>query len=189
MAKPDPVVNSISSARRSETDSDDCKFPAIRQCALAVRAACLVMASAVVLMTAGTPLQAQNYSIDWFTIDGGGGTSSGGAYSVTGTIGQPDAGHMSGGQYTLTGGFWSLVNVIQTPGAPFLKVAQSDGAVAISWPLPATGFVLEETPVLVSAPAAIPWNLTSRPYQTNATHIFITVPTPLGRTFYRLRHQ
>lgn len=34
---------------------------------------------------------AQSYSIDWFTIDGGGGTSTGGVYSVSGTIGQPDA--------------------------------------------------------------------------------------------------
>ena len=35
---------------------------------------------------------AQTYSIDWYTIDGGGGTSTGGVYSVSGTIGQPDAG-------------------------------------------------------------------------------------------------
>ena len=35
---------------------------------------------------------AQSYQIDWFTIDGGGGTSTGGVYSVSGTIGQPDAG-------------------------------------------------------------------------------------------------
>ena len=31
-------------------------------------------------------LHAQSYSIDWFTIDGGGGTSTGGVYSVSGTI-------------------------------------------------------------------------------------------------------
>ena len=35
---------------------------------------------------------AQPYTIDWWTIDGGGGTSTGGVYSVSGTIGQPDAG-------------------------------------------------------------------------------------------------
>ena len=35
---------------------------------------------------------AQNYSIDWFTIDGGGGTSTGGVYQVSGTIGPLDAG-------------------------------------------------------------------------------------------------
>jgi CSLREA domain-containing protein len=44
--------------------------------------------------------------IPWWTVDGGGGTSSGGDYAVSGTIGQPDAGEMSGGDYTLSGGFW-----------------------------------------------------------------------------------
>jgi hypothetical protein len=182
-------MNSFRISPGCDATLDSCNLSAIRKCVLAFRMACLVVGCAVVLATVGTPLQAQTYSIDWFTIDGGGGTSTGGSYSVTGTIGQPDAGQMSGGPYALTGGFWSLFNVIQTPGAPFLSVVQINGAVTISWPLPATGFVLEETPILVSAPAAIPWNLTSRPYQTNATHISITVPTPVGRTFYRLRHQ
>src|ERR1039457_4663640 len=60
----------------------------------------------------------QSYSIDWFKVSGGGGTSTNGQYSVSGTIGQPDAsGAMSGGNYSLTGGFWSLINVVQTPGA------------------------------------------------------------------------
>jgi hypothetical protein len=41
---------------------------------------------------------------------GGGGTSSGGAYTLSGTIGQADASSpMSGGAYTLTGGFWAGV--------------------------------------------------------------------------------
>jgi len=52
-------------------------------------------------------VQAQTYSIDWFTIDGGGGTSTGGVYSVSGTIGQPDAGPaMTGATFTVLGGFW-----------------------------------------------------------------------------------
>ena len=42
------------------------------------------------------------YSLDWFSIDGGAGTSTGGVYSVSGTIGQPDAGTMAGGSYTLS---------------------------------------------------------------------------------------
>ncbi len=46
------------------------------------------------------------YEIRWSTIDGGGGTSSGGPYTLVGTIGQPDAGDMSGGDYKLSGGFW-----------------------------------------------------------------------------------
>ena len=68
-----------------------------------------LLSSVCVLATSAL---AQSYSIDWFTIDGGGGTSTGGVYSVSGTIGQPDAGAMSGGSYALTGGFWGA---IQTP--------------------------------------------------------------------------
>jgi uncharacterized membrane protein len=47
------------------------------------------------------------YEIPWFTVDGGGGNSSGGPYILSGTIGQPDAGELGGGTYTLTGGFWT----------------------------------------------------------------------------------
>jgi hypothetical protein len=51
------------------------------------------------------------YSLDWYTIDGGGGSSSGGGYSLGGTLGQPDAGLLGGGSYTLNGGFWGGVIV------------------------------------------------------------------------------
>ena len=47
-------------------------------------------------------------SITWSTIDGGGGTSSGGAFTLRGTIGQHDASApMTGGTFSLTGGFWA----------------------------------------------------------------------------------
>ncbi|MGI9015100.1 MAG: hypothetical protein ACR2GY_12760 [Phycisphaerales bacterium] len=48
------------------------------------------------------------YDISWHTIDGGGGTSTGGTYSLSGTIGQHDAGGpLTGSNYSLTGGFWA----------------------------------------------------------------------------------
>lgn len=47
------------------------------------------------------------YAIPWWTIDGGGGTSSGSNYTVSGTIGQADTATMSGGNYAVSGGFWS----------------------------------------------------------------------------------
>ena len=47
-----------------------------------------------------------NYDLSWRTVDGGGGESSGGSYTLAGSIGQPDAGTLSGGGYTLVGGFW-----------------------------------------------------------------------------------
>jgi hypothetical protein len=142
----------------------------------------------VLTLAATLCVRAQNYSIDWFTIDGGGGTSTGGVYSVSGTIGQPDAGTMTNGQYSISGGFWGLVNVIQTPGAPLLSVETLGGGnVRVYWPLPATGFVLDQTFALSNAPAATVWNQVAFPYQTNATHISITV-APSGNKSYRLRH-
>jgi hypothetical protein len=48
----------------------------------------------------------------WFTVDGGGGITSGTDtvndvnYRLSGTVGQPDAGGISGGPYMLVGGFW-----------------------------------------------------------------------------------
>jgi hypothetical protein len=49
---------------------------------------------------------AQPFEISWYTIDGGGGTSSGGSFTLSGTIGQHDAGVLSGGSFTVYGGFW-----------------------------------------------------------------------------------
>lgn len=61
------------------------------------------------------------YAIPWHTIDGGGGRSPGGIYSVTGTIGQLDAGGpMTNGQYAVTGGFWALPIPVQRPTRPCL---------------------------------------------------------------------
>ena len=59
------------------------------------------------------------YSIDWHTIDGGGGTSAGGTYELSGTIGQHDAGPaaaMSGGTFELVGGFWPATLICHCPG-------------------------------------------------------------------------
>lgn len=49
---------------------------------------------------------AATYSMNWWTVDSGGGSSSGSGYSLDGTIGQPDAGTLSGSGYSLDGGFW-----------------------------------------------------------------------------------
>jgi hypothetical protein len=60
------------------------------------------------------------YNISQYTIDGGGGQSSGGQYSLTGTIGQPDTEYSAGGNYELLGGFW--------PGGPLCIVDFEDFA-------------------------------------------------------------
>jgi hypothetical protein len=53
------------------------------------------------------------YDLTWNTVDGGGVMfSTGGSYSLGGTIGQADAGQVSGGAYTLASGFWGGVAVL-----------------------------------------------------------------------------
>ena len=45
-------------------------------------------------------------NIPWWTMDNGGGTSSGGGYTLSGTIGQPEVGIVQSGSNTLGSGFW-----------------------------------------------------------------------------------
>ncbi len=53
-------------------------------------------------------LNGTGYDLSWNTIDGGGGTSTGGGYTLNGTLGQPDAGTLADNTgYTLSGGFWA----------------------------------------------------------------------------------
>jgi hypothetical protein len=71
-----------------------------------------------------TPAAAQ-FSIDWYTIDSGGGVSTGGGFELAGTIGQHDAGPAnSGGSFQLTGGFWAVA-----AGADCSADFNGDGAV------------------------------------------------------------
>jgi hypothetical protein len=64
------------------------------------------------LLLAALPVSAQDWSVDWSTVDGGGEIAAeGGDWSLSGTFGQWDAtdtGAASGGSWELTGGFWSL---------------------------------------------------------------------------------
>ena len=132
-----------------------------------------------------TLASAQSYSIDWFTIDGGGGTSTGGVYSVTGTIGQPDAGHMSGGNYTLDGGFWGILAAIQLPGAPLLRVQRTaTNTVLIAWPSPSTGFSLQQNADLSGS---IWTSVTNTPAVVNGENQIIIAP-PVGNRYYRLKN-
>jgi hypothetical protein len=138
------------------------------------------------VIVSATSLFAQSYSIDWYTIDGGGGTSTGGVYSVTGTIGQPDAGVMSGGNYTVVGGFWGPVAVVQTPGAPSLSIFRTTtNTVAVTWPSPSTGWALQQNTNGVSS---VNWSNVTSGIQDGGTTRTLVVNPPVGNRFYRLMH-
>ena len=137
----------------------------------------------LLLISLTTLVQAQSYSVDWFKVAGGGGTSTNGQYSLSGTIGQHDAGEMNGGSYSLSGGFWSLVSVVQTPGAPLLSISRTTtNTVVVSWPSPSTGFNLQQN---TNGLGSLNWNAVSG-VQDNGTTKYLIVNPPTGNRFYRL---
>lgn len=76
---------------------------------------CCVAAGGLTLVGSG------DFHLSWYSIDGGGGTSTGGTYQVRGTAGQADAGDMAGGTFVLRGGFWPAASqpagAADAPGA------------------------------------------------------------------------
>ena len=123
------------------------------------------------------------YSISWYKIAGGGGTSSNGQYIVSGTIGQHDAGGpLTGGNYSLTGGFWSLISVVQSAGSPRLIITHSGNNVIVSWPSPSTGFVLQQTSDLKTT-----WTTSGYSINDDGTNKSITITNPTGNLFFRLQ--
>jgi hypothetical protein len=130
-------------------------------------------------------VQGQSYSIDWYKIAGGGGTSTGGIYQVSGTIGQPDAGAaMSGGQFSVTGGFWSLISVLQTAGLPNLTISHSDNSVTVSWPNTGSSTLQQNANLANSAGWATSGYSITTANGTNS----ITITSPAGNLFFRLQH-
>jgi len=138
---------------------------------------------AVVLAALFSPAtsHAQSFSIDWYKVSGGGGTSTNGPFSLSGTIGQQDAsGAMSSGIYSVTGGFWSLISVVQTPGAPLLTIAYVGNQAIVSWPLSAAGFTLQTNNNLATGA----WGN----YAGTVVNNSVTNSPPKGTVFFRLKN-
>jgi len=133
--------------------------------------------SLLLLALATGSARAQPFTLDWFTLDGSGGTSTGGPYALSGTIGQPEAGSMSGGPYTLEGGFWPGMLVEPSGSGPTLLIQQVGNDVVLSWSPATPGFMLEMTDdlgsgVWIPAPIGNP----------------VTIPPTGSMRFYRLKH-
>jgi len=121
-------------------------------------------------------LAAVPYALDWYSVDGGGGTSSGGVYVMTSTIGQPDTAVLIGGPYQVQAGFWPGTLVPLGGEVPTLIFQFFEGELWISWDPDTPGFRLEQTDDLwlsewISAPPGNP----------------VVIPRSAGARFYRLR--
>lgn len=133
------------------------------------------------------PGQAQTYNLDWFTIDGGGGASTGGIYTLNGTIGQPDAGPMSGGIYKLEGGFWAFAAgaAIAEPTPELNVFLTGTNTVVVDWIGPATGWRLQVATAILPGGSGT-WIDIAPPYQTQGSTIFHVETIARPQTFYRL---
>ena len=138
------------------------------------------------------PAPAQPFTVDWFTVDGGGGKSSGGQFTVSGTIGQPDASatQLAGGTFVVSGGFWTFDSAATPPPLTLptlqLQIAlTSGGAVAVSAQgTPGLAAIVEATESLT---APITWSQLGN-VQADASGLmsFIDSDAPQHpRRFYR----
>lgn len=128
-----------------------------------------------------------DFAVDRSVISSGGGTSTNGAFSITGTLGQPDAGpRLTGGVFTVDGGFWGAVTLQQTPGAPLLTLQhlKVSGTLFFSWPITAESYVLDSSPLV--GPAAS-WTPVSASVQLDGQHRTVTLPQQPGQRYFRLR--
>jgi hypothetical protein len=86
----------------------------------------------VILLIAVTgPLalaQSEPLQIPWHVIQGGG-ASAAGEFALSGTVGQPGVGPLSGGDYALQGGFWGVAPAALWPGETwiYLPLVQRQG--------------------------------------------------------------
>ena len=162
----------------------------------------LTRALAVLLATASMPtLAGGSYSMPWFRLTSGGGVSSGGAYSLAGSIAPTDAGttgsngvalHTPDGtaltQYQLVSGFSAFV--VQSTAAadttPQLKFAASGSSGTFSWTATGSGGTLQQSASL--GPDA-EWIDVEAPVTTNGTTRSVQLPSPDGSSamFFRLR--
>lgn len=139
------------------------------------------------VLTVGASAFSQQYSVDYYKIGGGGGTSTStgtnGQFTVNGTVAQPDAaGPATGGNYSVTGGFWTTT-VVPTTGAPTLGITTTNNQIKVYWPSPSAGFSLQTSPDLVTPH----WTTLTDGVQDNGVMKFI-LTSPVNRNrFYRLQ--
>jgi hypothetical protein len=118
------------------------------------------------------------YTIDWFTMDAGGGSGSAGTFVMSGTIGQIDATSGSAGSVVFLGGYWSAI----AEELPLLRIFRFNGRIILAWPDPSPGFVLQSTPNLL-----VPhWNEVSIAPVIVGSEKQVMWGVPVDKHFFRL---
>ena len=124
------------------------------------------------------------YQITQWSIDAGGGHSSGGSHSLTGSIGQPTARGATSARYKLLAGYYGIVALSPAEeGAPQLRIATGAREFILAWPATAKDFQLQEAPSLTT-PA---WSDVRQAAQLVGAEYQVRVPWQVGDRYFRLR--
>ena len=146
-----------------------------------MRSCCLVVA---LLVCAGFRSSANEeepvFAIPQYAVYGGGGTSSGGGFAISGAIGEISAREMIGGTFTLRSGL-GVIHLLQTPDTPPLRIRiAGPDTVEVFWEAGDEAWLLEETPSLITPD----WR-----ESTVHTHGSHTVPAIGRERCFRLRRR
>ena len=124
-----------------------------------VSLAALVVTGALIGAGEAAAQSGGGYDLTWNTIDGGGATfATGGVYRLGGTIGQPDAGTLTGGVFMLAGGFWA--GGASAPTAVEPEVPRSDAPLAFRLHPSSPNPFNPRTQIAFDLPATSPVDLT-----------------------------
>jgi hypothetical protein len=136
----------------------------------------------VFLDNASAVARMPEYVAEWFTIDGGGGTSAAaGAFQVSGTIGQPDAGVVRGGGYALAGGFWGA-GIGRAGPPPFLRILRMGNQMRVVWPASSANYHLQQNSTL----SAVGWSDVTTQASDDGIERTVTLLKASQAMFYRL---
>ena len=136
----------------------------------------------LVLAALATKASAQ-YQITQWTIDSGGGQSSGGGYILTGSIGHPAGGTAASATYRLLSGFYGIVALAPSEGGPRLRIATTAREVILAWPAAAKDYQLQEAASLTNPV----WNDVRQTAQLVGEEYPVRVPWQIGDRYFRLR--
>ena len=127
------------------------------------------------------------FTVDWYCLAAGGASSAtpGGRFAISSTIGQaapnPPAAQ---GRFELSSGYWALVGVVQTVGAPLLTSRLMGAQVRVSWiSTPDTAWKLQQTS---HTPDQAVWSDAPYPVADDGVERSVLILAPNGRAFFRL---
>lgn len=137
----------------------------------------------VVIVSGIHALYGEGFSIEWQVLDATVGTSTGGSYSITGIIGQPNASTpMTGGEFSISGGVTGLAVALREQNSPALRIEPRGANLLIAWPSSGMGFHLQQSSSLITPG----WNEVLVTPTVAGSENQILLPFAAGHRFFRL---